>query len=188
MFCPGCATPVTEDMKFCKACGAHLRGIREAMTGRGAQFDWSKTWVAEVLMSEEERERRKGITPEHKRINEIKVGVITTLAGLGSMIFLYFLLGAVAANEPKDAEIIRRVWIAGLVPFLVGIGLIFNGLVLSKRLIKLHQQPPPPLIPGVPTNQLPEASQADFSIIENTTAHLPEKPAAIYAHSEEKNS
>ena len=147
MFCPGCAIQLTDDTKFCKNCGANLRGVREAMTMRGEQFDWSKTWVADMFMSQEERERRRGITPEHKRNNEIKGGVITTLAGLGAMIFLYYLLGAVANNEPNpgDAEIIRRVWLAGLVPFLVGIGILFNGLFLSKP--KSKSQPHPQFQP-----------------------------------------
>ncbi|MBS1788309.1 MAG: zinc ribbon domain-containing protein [Acidobacteria bacterium] len=192
MFCPGCAIQITDDTKFCKNCGANLRGVREAMTTRGEQFDWSKTWVADMFMSQEERERRRGITPEHKRNNEIKGGVITTLAGLGAMIFLYYLLGAVASNEPNagDAEIIRRVWLAGLVPFLVGIGILFNGLFLSKPRAKSqpHPQFQPPAdyqLPARTTNELLESSATDFSVIEHTTAHLPEKKEAIYAQRRE---
>ncbi|MEK7832232.1 MAG: hypothetical protein AAB401_14150, partial [Acidobacteriota bacterium] len=133
MFCPGCAIQITDDIKFCKSCGSNLRGVREAMTSRGEQFDWSKTWVAEMFLSEEERERRRGITPALKRNNEIKAGVITSLVGVGAMIFLRFFMEAVANNEPGgDAEIIRRVWLVGVVPFLVGIGLLFNGIFLSK--------------------------------------------------------
>jgi hypothetical protein len=180
MFCPGCAIQITDDTKFCKACGANLRGVRESMAGRGEQFDWSKTWVAEMFLTEEEKQRRRGVTPEHKRINEIKAGVITTLAGLGAMIFLRFFLEAVAYGEPSnDAEIIRRVWLAGLVPFLVGIGLLINGLFLSKRLGSL-QTPPPDSnpLPARPTNQLLEPARADYSVIEHTTAHLPEKRPA----------
>ncbi len=81
-------------------------------------IDWDKTWVKEMLMSQEERERRQGITPEVKRMNEIKGGVITSAVGIGAMIFLYFFLGAVGANEGgKDAVILGRIWLAGLVPF-----------------------------------------------------------------------
>ena len=123
MFCPGCAIQVVDDTKFCKACGANLRGVREAMAGRGEQFDWSKTWVAEMFLTEEEKERRRGVTPADKRNNEIKAGVITTLASLGAIIFLRFFLEAVTNNESGgEAEIIRRVWMIGIVPFLVGIG------------------------------------------------------------------
>jgi zinc-ribbon domain len=179
MFCPGCATQISDDTRFCRSCGANLRGVREAMTGRNEQFDWSKTWVAEMFMSEEERERRRGVTPEHKRINEIKAGVITTLAGLGAMIFLRFFLEAVANNEPGgEAEIIRRVWLVGLVPFFIGIGLLINGFFLSKRQVKLQTEPPMPLPPR-PTNQLAEPSRSDFSVAEHTTAHLPERQPVL---------
>ncbi len=188
MFCPGCAVQITDDLKFCKSCGANLRGVREAMAGRREQFDWSQTWVAEMFMTGEERERRRGVTPEHKRINEIKAGVITTLAGLGAMIFLRFLLEAVAANEPGgDAEIIRRVWLAGLVPFLIGVGLMINGIFLSKRLTTAQPRPPyPNQLPAPNTNELEPARLAqpasmDHSVVEHTTAHLPQHQEAVNA-------
>ncbi len=181
MFCPGCAIPVTDDTKFCKSCGANLRGVREALTGRSEQFDWSKTWVAEMFMTEEERERRRGVTPDQKRLNEIRAGVITTLAGIGSMIFLYFLLGAVANNESvKDAEILHRVWLLGVVPFLIGIGLLFNGIFLSRHRVKPVLPPTPTPLPDHTTNQL-EAPRTNASVVEHTTAHLSERREAVYA-------
>lgn len=67
MFCPGCGTQIADDTKFCKHCGANLLGVREAMSTRGEKFDWSKTWVAEMFLTEEEHNRRRGITPEKKR-------------------------------------------------------------------------------------------------------------------------
>lgn len=190
MFCPGCAIQVVDDAKFCKACGANLRGVRAAMTGRDERFDWSKTWVAEMFLTEEERERRRGVTPADKRNNELKAGVITTLAGLGAMIFLRFFLEAVANNESGgEAEIIRRVWLVGVVPFLIGIGLLFNGIFLSKpgRRSPAQSQLPNQL-PASPTNQLAEASGTDFSVVEHTTAHLPEKREAIYVQRGESES
>ena len=55
-----------------KHCGANLRGVREAMTSRSTEekFDWSKTWWAEMIYPTEEMERRRGVTPEEKRLNE----------------------------------------------------------------------------------------------------------------------
>ena len=182
MFCPGCAVPITDDTKFCKSCGANLRGVREALTARGESFDWSKTWVAEMFLTEEERERRRGITPEQKRLNEIKVGVITTLSGVGSMIFLYFFLGVVANNATgNDAEIIRRIWLAGVVPFLVGLGLLINGIFLSKHTRRSETPPVPTPLSVQPTNQLNEAPHTQASIVEHTTAHLPTRREAVYA-------
>ena len=187
MFCPQCGNQANDEVKFCRKCGANLKGVQEAMTGRSAKgFDWEKTWVKEMLMSQEERERRQGITPEVKRMNEIKGGVITAAAGIGAMIFLYFFLGAVAANEGKDAVIVGRVWLAGLVPFLVGLALIFNGMFLSKRIVKLKQEQldqtkdtMPRHLSATTTAQLPEYETPaipDYSITEQPTYRLPQQP------------
>ncbi len=187
MFCPQCGNQANDEVKFCRKCGANLQGVQEAMLVRNSKaIDWDKTWVKEMLMSQEERERRQGITPEVKRLNEIKGGVITGAAGLGAMIFLYFFLGAVAANEGKDAIIVGRIWLAGLVPFLVGLALIFNGLFVSKRIVKLKQQQldqPQEAMPrhlsAATTAQLPESETPpipDYSITEQPTYRLPHQP------------
>src|SRR2546428_347457 len=65
MFCPGCGFQVNDDLKFCRQCGANLRGVREAMTSRPTRgkFDWSKTWRAEMIYRKEELERKRGVTP-----------------------------------------------------------------------------------------------------------------------------
>jgi hypothetical protein len=153
MFCPQCGGTIqNEELKFCKQCGANLYAVRQVMFKRETdeKFDWSKTWVAEMFMSEGERKRReqqleeqRGITPEVKRYNEIKAGVITSSVGIGLMIFLYvFMQGIVLGNRIPDnaAEIISRVWIAGVIPFFVGLALMINGIVVSKKLIETMNQ------------------------------------------------
>jgi hypothetical protein len=199
MFCPGCSLETSEDLKFCRRCGANLRGVREAMTSGATQekFDWSKTWVAEMFLSEDERERRRFVTieekrfhEERKRVNEIKGGIITSLAGLGLMIFLYFFLDVVANQQsPADAEIIRHVWYFGIIPIFVGLGVLINGLFVSRRLIRLNeeltQQGKPSFQPAAAQASLPDKSTAQivsepgqvsgFSVVEDTTAQFPGK-------------
>ncbi len=79
MFCPQCGANQSEELKFCKVCGANLLAVRQAVATRetGEKFDWSKTWVTEMFLSEGERKRREqelelqhGITPEVKRYND----------------------------------------------------------------------------------------------------------------------
>jgi hypothetical protein len=192
MFCPGCGVQVNEDLKFCRQCGANLHGAREGMTSRstGEKFDWSKTWVADMFLNEEERERRRGVTAEEKRLNEIKGGVITSFVGVGLMIFLRFFLEVVANQKsPGDAEILRSVWMAGIIPFIVGVGIIFNGVFISRRIVKLKEQqaqqampisPAPAALPAKTTDQLAAnaAQPAAASVTEDPTAHLPEPAAA----------
>ena len=150
MFCPGCSLHVSDDLKFCRQCGANLHNVRDAMSSRsnGEKFDWSKTWWAEMIYSPEELERRRGITPEEKRLNEekkrlneIKGGVITGLIGVGVMISFYFFFGAVARQgDPNAAEIVRNLWLLGIVPTLIGAGLLINGFFISRRLVELNEQ------------------------------------------------
>ncbi|MGH9937027.1 MAG: hypothetical protein ACREAM_12320, partial [Blastocatellia bacterium] len=199
MYCPGCGLQASDDLKFCRQCGANLRGVREAMTSNSTEekFDWSKTWAANILLAQEVQERQRG-TPEERRLNEIKGGVITSFVGIGVMIFLYFFFDMVAKGKGDDAggEILRIIWLAGIIPFLIGISLIFNGLFVSRRLVKLKEQqaqsappapptptahptPPPAALPAKTTDQLivDAAPSVGYSVIEDPTAHLPEPVA-----------
>lgn len=150
MLCPRCAANQSDDVKFCTSCGANLQAVREAIDREpGKKFDLSDTWVAEMFMSGKaaelrkiEMERRLGITPEMKRYNEIKAGVITSSVGVGLMIFLLvFMQGVIHSGvSDKAVEILSRVWIAGVIPFFVGLSLIVNGLVVSKRMVEIQKR------------------------------------------------
>jgi hypothetical protein len=187
MYCPQCGAQADPSIKYCKQCGQALNRIRGVMSRGGASANWNDVWQEEVL--EEHRKKRKK-TPEEKRYEEIKGGVITTSVGVGATIFLYFLMNAIALNEPQDAAILRSVWLAGLVPTFIGLGILFNGVFISKRIVELKRQQeslpqaPQPLFSAVETGraaQLPEAQAKavnDYSVTEHTTARLAEKTAA----------
>lgn len=195
MFCPQCGSTQSDELKFCKLCGANLDAVRRAAATREAggnsNIDWRKTWVAEMLMSGEEAVRRKaeierlqGITPEVKRLKEIKAGVITACAGLALTLVLAVLMrGIILSGEatPGEAEILSRLWVAGAIPVFVGIALIINGLFVSKKLVELAARRPP-AAPGAPEGRpqhgalrpadTSEFVPADFSVTEETTMHL----------------
>lgn len=195
MFCPQCGSTQSDELKFCKSCGANLQALRQIMATREAdeKFDWSKTWVAEMFMSGEEAvkktaemERLQGKTPEVKRRNEIKAGVITASAGVGIMILLFVLMqGIILGGSVSDAAaaILSRVWIAGILPMLVGLAMIVNGMFVSERgdipaeplsendpvIKELNDAAPDQYLPPAATNQL--VSEA-FSVTDETTKHL----------------
>lgn len=192
MFCPRCGSAQSEELKFCKVCGANLGAVLQAVAGQGPEdkFDWSRTWVAEMFMGEEERKRRKaemqrqrGITPEIKRYNEIKAGVIVSSLGIAISIFLFVFMGGLIASgkiDAEEAEILSRIWIAGVIPLFIGIALMINGLVVSKKLVEAARRDEPqgpdrlpagfgqPSLRPADTNEFAEP----FSVTEQTTKHL----------------
>jgi hypothetical protein len=150
MLCPRCGSNQSEDLKFCKTCGANLEAVRTALENPELvkRFDWNDTWLAEMFKSpkaqelrKRELERQMGITPAVKRYEEIKAGVITSSVGIGLAIFLFvFMQGLLGSVSPQAAQIITRLWIAGVIPFFVGVALIINGLVVSKRLVEFQER------------------------------------------------
>jgi hypothetical protein len=194
MFCPRCGSNQSEDLRFCKACGANLYAVRQVVDKReiDEKFDWNKTWVAEMLQSSEEAVKRqqaleiaRGLTPEVKRYNEIKAGVITGSVGLALMIFLYvFMQGIIIGGKvPNDtAEILSRIWVAGVIPVFVGLALIFNGVFISKKALASSKRAPNSTseltgneTPALRSANTSEFIPANFSVTENTTRHLNQK-------------
>jgi hypothetical protein len=156
------------------------------------KLNWNKTWVAEMFASsaeaikrQKELERLQGITPETRRYNEIKGGVITASVGLAVTIFLHiFMQGLVLSGKVQSdtAEILARIWVAGLIPVFVGLALIFNGYFVSRKMIEAAKREAaretgelpgatsetPSLKPANTTEFIP----ARFSVTEDTTKHL----------------
>jgi hypothetical protein len=191
MFCPQCGVTQSDELKFCKSCGVNLDAVRQAaaMLGTGDKFDWSRTWVAEMFLSESERKRRneqiereRGITPAMKRYTEIKAGVITSSVGVAVMIVLYVLMqGIILSGRPSvsDAAILSQLWVAGVIPFFVGLALVVNGLFVSKRQLEIasHGAHAVGLQSDGETPELRPADTAEFvppsfGVTEGTTKHL----------------
>lgn len=194
MFCPQCGSTQSDELKFCKSCGANLYALRQIMQTREAddKFDWSKTWVAEMFLSGEESvkrakeiERLQGITPETKRRTEIKAGIIIASVGMGLMLLLFVLMeGIIASGRVSDAAaaILGRLWVVGIIPLLVGSALIINGVFVSKKGdANLHatdiaddKQLPSgteeTYLPPADTNEL--TTPRPFSVTDETTKHL----------------
>jgi len=164
--------------------------VREALQAPDAagKFNWNNTWVADMFMSAQANELRKqemerclGITPEVKRYNEIKAGVIVSCVGIGVSIFLFFIMQAIAAQSPPhDSQLLGSVWLAGVIPFMVGLALIINGGVVGKKMAQvmerersktksLEEEPAPR---GLRAPDTSEFVPANFSVTDQTTRHL----------------
>ncbi|HKO62027.1 MAG TPA: hypothetical protein VJV03_12765 [Pyrinomonadaceae bacterium] len=176
-------------MKFCKVCGVNLYAVMQVVATKEPEekFDWNKTWVTEMFLSASEKKRRKeelertrGITPEMKRYTEIKAGVIVSSLGIALGILLFVLMGGIIAGgqlSPEDVEIVSRLWVLGVIPLFVGLALITNGLVVSKKLVEAAKR-------NTLTGEIAEADSKSlltgeisppvqpFSVTEQTTQHL----------------
>ena len=188
MICPRCSSNQVDDIKFCTFCGANLQAVREAIEApEGKRFDWGNTWVADMFMSGQmaevrklEMERRLGITPEVKRYNEIKAGVIVSSVGVGVSVFLYFIMHAIANQNPRDAELLSSIWLAGVIPFMVGIALMINGTIVSKKIVQAIEREQKknmsleegPAARGLRAADTSEFVPTNFSVTDQTTRHL----------------
>ena len=191
MYCPSCGTEASDQTKYCTKCGVNLRRVKGVLGKGGASIrkgdEWEPAWVE---YRRERIEARRKRTPEEKRLEEIKAGVITSSVGFGLMVFLSFLFDAIATTVDGPASnILRTLWVVGLIPFMVGLGVLFNGLIVSKRIVEVKRQQEQkdqrlPLFSAPNTSQvarLVEPSQSpisDFSITETTTTKLREPVSA----------
>ena len=194
MYCPSCGTEVSDQTKYCTKCGLNLRRVKGVLGKGGAGVkkgdDWEPFWLEERRARNEARKKK---TPEVKRLEEIKAGVITSSVGFGLMVFLSLLFNAIASTmEGPEANILRSLWAVGLIPFMIGLGILVNGLFVSKRIVELKrqqerqdQQSPlfsaPNTLDTSPVARLVEPSQSpvsDFSVTESTTTKLREPVAA----------
>jgi hypothetical protein len=155
--------------------------VREALNAHDSgQKTWNDSWLA-AQRSQLQLEREMGITPEVKRYNEIKAGVIVSSVGLGLAIFLYIFMQGIAVRVPPEtAEILTRIWVAGIIPVLVGLALIVNGLVVSKKIVEAferEQNKSKSLDDGPAPRGLRAADTSgfvptNFSVTDQTTRHL----------------
>lgn len=189
MTCPRCGASQLEEVKFCTVCGANLQAVRQALEVRepDEKFNWNNTWLADMFLNAEEQKRRKaalelarGITPEIKRLNEIKAGVITSSVGIAVSIFLYVFFQGLILNShvTRDAAVIlSNIWVVGVIPFFVGLALIGNGVIVGKKIVQLQQgelnknleAKPQQALRAPDTNDF---SSTPFSVTEQTTRHL----------------
>jgi hypothetical protein len=121
-------------------------------------------------------------TPEERRLRRIRVGVITASLGLAATLFS-LLIAAGAEDRDAFAPLVG----ATLIPFLIGLGIVLNGLLFtvpkgglqrpaaSSDDVKLIQQQ---LAVQLPRRQEPSAAAPNQpSVTEHTTHQLKDELA-----------
>ncbi|HJU93732.1 MAG TPA: zinc ribbon domain-containing protein [Pyrinomonadaceae bacterium] len=201
MYCPSCGSEERQLSQFCRACGTDLRIVRNSLENPDAitqsaisarehigmavadkirQMKTAKDLgkIAEEVLPQFEKFLE---SPEERRLRRIRAGVITAAIGFGAS-FIFLVL---AMDKIELLPVITPFFIT----FLVGLGVILNGLLFTlprKRLPgdvhdalaqtmldaslnrgALYEAPAPPHL----TNEL-TANPQPVSITEHTTHHL----------------
>jgi hypothetical protein len=202
MYCPSCGSEERQLSQFCRACGTDLRIVRNSLENPDAitqsaisarehiglavadkirQMKTAKDLerVAEDVLPPFEKFLE---SPEEKRLRRIRAGVITAAIGLGASIVVILM-----AMDKID---VFPFVTPALITFLVGIGMVINGLLFTvprKQLPgdvrdalaqtaldsginrALYEAP----MPANLTNELaPSGQPQQVSITEHTTHHL----------------
>ena len=202
MYCPSCGSEERQLSQFCRACGTDLRVVRNSLENPDAitqsaisarehigmavadQIRQMKSAKELSKMAEEILPNFEKFleSPEEKRLRRIRAGVITAAIGLGASMVFFIL----AMDKIDLIPIVTPFFVT----FLVGLGIIINGLLftlprkrlpgdirdaLEQRMLdaelnkSLYEAPAPANM----TNELPPSNKPQpMSIAEHTTHHL----------------
>jgi hypothetical protein len=143
MYCPTCGSEERQLSQYCRACGTDLRAVRiglerpdeitasavsareqisRALADRIRQLERGKDLehVAEDVLPQLEKFLE---SPEEKRLRRVRAGVVTAATGIGASLLIFLL--SVGAHDliPFIA--------VGVIVFLIGLGMIINGLAFT---------------------------------------------------------
>ena len=200
MFCPNCGSEDKQLSQFCRACGTDMRAVRQGL-------EKPESVMASVMSAREEigraiaariREVRDASdlkivedvlpqvdkffeTPEERRLRRIRAGVITAMCGLGGALFFLLL-------SQREEDLIFMI-MAGVATFLIGLGIVINGLLFtvpkeqtSQRSLNAAREEIERAM-SLTTNRREELATAaqlsipSLSVTEHTTHRLPDEPA-----------
>ena len=202
MYCPSCGSEERQLSQFCRACGTDLRIVRNSLENPDAVTQSAVSAREHIGMAVADKIRQMSSakelervaedvlphfekfleSPEEKRLRRIRAGIITAAIGLGATIVIFIM-----AMDKLD--LIPFITPA-LVTFLVGIGVIVNGLIftvprkqlpgdaydaLSQKVLDsgVNRIPYEAQAPGQLTNELPATPRLQAaSVTEHTTHHL----------------
>jgi hypothetical protein len=143
MYCPSCGSEERQLSQFCRACGTDLRIVRNSLENPDAVTQSAVSAREHIGMAVADKIRQMSTakelervaedvlphfekfleSPEEKRLRRIRSGIITSAIGLGATIILL-----VMAMDKSD---ILPYITPALITFLVGIGVIVNGLIFT---------------------------------------------------------
>jgi hypothetical protein len=143
MYCPTCGSEERQISQYCRACGTDLRVVRrglerpdtitasavsarerisQVMAEKIREMDTAQDLrrVAEDVLPQIEKFLE---SPEEKRLRRVRAGVITAASGLGAAVVIFLV-------SLQAHDLIPFIAL-GLIAFLIGLGLVINGLAFT---------------------------------------------------------
>jgi hypothetical protein len=202
MYCPSCGSEERQLSQFCRACGTDLRVVRNSLENPDAITQSAISAREHIGMAVADKIRQmksaKDLervaedvlphfekfleSPEERRLRRIRAGVITAAIGWGATIITFLM-----AMDKSD---VFPFITPALITFLVGLGIIINGMLftvprkklpgdaydaLSQKVLDsgVNRAPYEVAAPSNLTNELAPAPKPQIpSITEHTTHHL----------------
>jgi hypothetical protein len=142
MYCPTCGSEERQLSQYCRACGTDLRVVRRGLerpdtitaSAVSAREQISQAMAEKIREMEPDDLKRVAEdvlpqiekfleSPEEKRLRRVRSGVVTAAVGLGATVLLFLLSLAQHDFTPFIS--------LGLIAFLIGLGIVINGLVFT---------------------------------------------------------
>ncbi|MDQ2920868.1 MAG: hypothetical protein M3R52_04530 [Acidobacteriota bacterium] len=143
MYCPTCGSEERQISQYCRACGTDLRVVRRGLerpdtitaSAVSAREQISQVMAEKIREMDSAQDLKRVAedvlpqiekfleSPEEKRLRRVRAGVVTAAIGLGGALLIFL-----ASLEAHD--LIPFVAL-GLITFLIGLGLVINGLAFT---------------------------------------------------------
>jgi hypothetical protein len=143
MYCPTCGSEERQLSQYCRACGTDLRVVRKGLerpdsitaSAVSAREQISQAMAEKIRQMESARDLKQVAedilpqiekfleSPEEKRLRRVRAGVVTAAIGLGVALLIFLM----SLEAPDLIPFISL----GLITFLIGLGLVINGLAFT---------------------------------------------------------
>jgi hypothetical protein len=202
MYCPSCGSEERQLSQFCRTCGTDLRAVRAGLerpdtitsSAATARVEIGRSIAAKIRELDSGKDLKQVAedvlpqiekfleSPEEKRLRRMRAGVITSSVGLGAM--LMFLLIALVTGQEELIVVVG----AAAVAFIIGLGIMINGKLLSVQGKQVPDRSPEAAsqnaldhLPGGVSGEqkeIPSISNQPLSVIEHTTHKLSNEPVS----------